>query len=166
MEGSSVLFDLALIFVGAKAGGAVFRRMGQPGVIGELLVGIAIGPHALGLIEVGEATSTLAELGAILLLFAVGLDTPPSELKAVGGRSLAVGVGGIVLPFLAGAGLLTLLGNPGGEALFVGTAMVATSVGVTARVLHDLGVVGLPVSRMILGAAVVDDILGLLLLAV
>ena len=96
------------------------------------------------------------------VLFAVGLDTPLSELKAVGARSIGVGAGGIVLPFAAGVGLLALWGNPMGEALFVGTAMVATSVGVTARVLNDLGAIALPVSRVILGAAVVDDILGLL----
>ena len=166
MAAHEVLVDLALIFVAAKLTGALFRRLGQPPVVGELLAGVLIGPHALGLIEVSEATEVLAEIGAILLLFAVGLDTPLSDLKAVGTRSLAVGVGGIVIPFLAGAGLLMVLGNPTNEALFMGTAMVATSVGVTARVLHDLGVVGHPASRVVLGAAVVDDILGLLLLAV
>ncbi|HEX2293821.1 MAG TPA: cation:proton antiporter, partial [Actinomycetota bacterium] len=135
-------------------------------VIGELLVGVLLGAHALGLVGHSEAHEVFQELGAIVLLFAVGLDTPPSHLKAVGGRSAAVGIAGIVLPFAAGFGLIALVEGDTSEAAFMGTAMVATSVGVTARVLSDLGRVEEAESRVILGAAVVDDILGLLVLAV
>jgi Kef-type K+ transport system membrane component KefB len=161
-----LLIELAIIFVAAKFAGALFERLRQPAVIGELLVGVLLGSHALGAIGHTDTHEVLQELGAIILLFAVGLDTPLSELRAVGGRSLAVGVAGIVLPFAAGVILLLATGHESKEALFVGTAMVATSVGVTARVLTDLGRVRAPESRVILGAAVVDDVLGLLVLAV
>ena len=166
MSTEAVLLDLAIIFAAAKVAAAVFERLKQPPVIGELLIGVALGPHALGLIGHSETHEVFQELGAIILLFAVGLDTPLSELRVVGGRALAVGAAGIVIPFAAGASLLAVRGGETGDALFLGTAMVATSVGVTARVLADLGRIRHPASRVILGAAVVDDVLGLIVLAV
>ena len=166
MTTEAILIDLALIFALAKVFGYVFECLGQPPVIGELLAGILFGPHLLGLIGHSDTHEVLQELGAIILLFAVGLDTPLSDLKVVGGRSLAVGAAGVIVPFALGFALMKLLGDPTADALFVGTAMVATSVGVTARVLSDLGRIREPESRVVLGAAVVDDILGLLVLAV
>lgn len=166
MSTERLLADLAIIFIAAKLTGAVFERLRQPAVMGELLVGVILGPHALSAIGHTPTHEVLQELGAIILLFAVGLDTPLSELRAVGGRSLAVGTAGIVLPFAAGVGLVAATGHNAEESLLVGTAMVATSVGVTARVLADLGRVRAPESRVILGAAIADDILGLLVLAV
>ena len=161
-----LLLQLALVLVAAKAAGWVFERLAQPAVIGEVLAGVALGPHALGLIEHSTALEVLQQAGAVILLFLVGLDTPLQHLRAVGGRAAGVGVAGIVLPFAAGVGVMAARGGGGTEALFLGTAMVATSVGVTARVLADLGVVKRPESRVILGAAVVDDVLGLIALAV
>ncbi|MDP9067749.1 MAG: cation:proton antiporter [Actinomycetota bacterium] len=166
MSTEAILLDLALIFTLAKVFGYLFERLRQPPVIGELLAGILFGPHLLGLIGESHTHEVFQELGAIILLFAVGLDTPLSELKVVGGRALAVGGSGIVLPFAIGFALLALAGGETAEALFLGTAMVATSVGVTARVLADLGRIREPESRVILGAAVVDDVLGLLVLAI
>ncbi|MGH2729673.1 MAG: cation:proton antiporter [Actinomycetota bacterium] len=166
MSTESLLGDIAIIFVAAKLVGALFERFRQPAVIGEVLIGVLLGPHVLDLIGHTSTHELLQELGAIILLFAVGLDTPLSDLRAVGGRSFAVGTAGIVLPFAAGALLLLAAGHNSEESLFVGTAMVATSVGVTARVLADIGRVRAPESRVILGAAVVDDVLGLLVLAV
>ena len=166
MSTERILAELALMFVAAKVAGVAFEKLGQPAVIGELGVGVVLGSHALGLIGHSVAHEVFQELGAIVLLFAVGLDTPPSDLKAVGGRSAAVGVAGIVLPFAAGFALIAAVEGDAAEAAFMGTAMVATSVGVTARVLSDLGRVEEPESRVILGAAVVDDVLGLLVLAV
>jgi Kef-type K+ transport system membrane component KefB len=166
METGELLRDLAIMFVAAKVAGAVFEKLKQPAVIGELLVGILLGPHLLEAIGHSETHETFQELGAIILLFAVGLDTPLSDLKAVGARSIAVGGAGIVLPFALGVALISLTSHSTNEALFVGAAMVATSVGVTARVLSDLGRIKEEESRVILGAAVVDDILGLLILAV
>jgi Kef-type K+ transport system membrane component KefB len=167
MVGDSLLLDLTVLFIGAKLGGALFARLGQPEVIGELLAGVLLGPHVLGAIgELEEAHHVFQELGAVILLFLVGLDTPLSDLRAVGGRSLAVGVSGVVVPFALGVGLMLLLGRSGTQSVFIGTALVATSVGITARVLADLGQIRSPQARIILGAAVVDDILGLLVLAV
>lgn len=166
MPAEGVLLELALLFAAAKAAGVLAARLGQPPVIGELLAGIAIGPYALGWVELSDSLHDFQELGAVILLFAVGLDTPLSDLTRVGGRASAVGGAGILIPFAAGAGMMLALGHDLSVAAFIGTALVATSVGVTARVLADLGKVRTPEGRIILGAAVVDDILGLLVLAV
>ena len=166
MDTHRILFELFVIFVAAKAVGEIFERVGQPPVIGELLVGMALGPHALGVIGDSEAHRTFAELGAVVLLFMVGLDTRLPEVRAVGTRALAVGSLGVVFPFAFGAAYIAATGHGGEEAAFMGAAMVATSVGITARVLSDLGVITEVESRIIVGAAVVDDVLGLLVLAV
>lgn len=160
-----ILFELFVIFAAAKLVGELFELLRQPAVIGELLVGIVLGSHALGVIGDTEVHHTLQELGAVVLLFMVGLDTRLDEVRAVGARALAVGTTGIVLPFAAGAGFIAATGRSGDEAAFMGAALVATSVGITARVLADLGMVQEKESRIILGAAVVDDVLGLLVLA-
>jgi len=165
MDAERILFELFVMFAAAKAAGEVFERIGQPPVIAELLVGMALGTHALGLVGDSEVHDTLAELGAVILLFMVGLDTRLPEVRAVGARALAVGSLGIVFPFAFGLALVAVTGHSGQEAAFIGAAMVATSVGITARVLADLGVVGEVESRVIVGAAVVDDVLGLLVLA-
>jgi Kef-type K+ transport system membrane component KefB len=134
-------------------------------VVGEILAGVLVGPHLLGWVTPGPGTEVLAELGVLFLLFGVGLETDPSELRKVGPRATAVGVGGVVLPFLLGWLAMALLGYPLLPGLLVGTALVATSVGITARVLTRLGRLQEEAARIILGAAVLDDILGLLVLA-
>jgi Kef-type K+ transport system membrane component KefB len=172
-ETAGVLLDFFIIFVLAKAAAEVFQRLRQPTVIGELLVGVAIGPHALRLIDVPlldahEGLSfvyeVMAELGLVVLLFFVGLETRLDDLLRVGPRSLTVAVLGVALPFALGAAFMAFTDHPNTEALFVGAALVATSVGITARVLRDLGVLASKEARIILGAAVADDILALLVL--
>jgi len=172
-ETAGVLLDFFIIFVLAKAAAEVFQRVRQPTVIGELLVGVAIGPHALGLIDVPLLDSheglsfvyeVMAELGLVVLLFFVGLETRLADLLRVGTRSLTVAVLGVALPFALGTAFMASTGHPNTEALFVGAALVATSVGITARVLRDLGVLASKEARIILGAAVADDILALLAL--
>ena len=167
MEAGSVLVDLFVLFAAAKLLGELFEHVGQPAVVGELLAGILVGPHVLGWAGSGEGDvlEVVAELGVIILLFTVGLETSIEDLRAVGRPAILVGVLGVILPFAAGAGAMFLLGNDSTDALFVSAAIVATSVGVTARVLRDLGAARTRVARVILGAAVVDDILAILVLA-
>jgi Kef-type K+ transport system membrane component KefB len=185
-EISVILLHLFIMFAAAKLAGEVFIRLRQPAVIGELLAGILIGPSVLGLIghpnaalvhvlggNVAMATKaldlvyhTLSELGVVVLLFYVGLETRASDLMRVGGRALSVGVVGVIVPFILGAGYMLWLGEPLPRALFVGAALVATSVGITARVLRDLGESRSRPARIIVGAAVIDDILAILVLSV
>lgn len=164
-EAASILLAVAVIFVAAKLGGEIAARLGTAPLLGEIGAGALLGPHALGVILEGPVVLALADLGVIVLLFAVGLDTNFDRLRAVGGRGVLVGAAGIVLPFLAGAALMLAIGHTTLEALFVGTALVATSVGITARVLAELGLLGETESLIILAAAVADDVLGLILLA-
>ena len=149
------------------------RRINQPAVIGELLAGLTIGYYGLGLLphaESGDVISTLAEIGVVLLLFEVGLETNLQEFIELGSTSLAVAIIGVIAPFGLGFGAVYAL-QLGGDyvfevALFMGAAMTATSVGITARVFGDLGQLKSKEAKTIIGAAVVDDILGLLILTV
>lgn len=161
---------LIALFVGllaAKLMAEVFERIGQPPVVGEILAGILIGPSLLNWVQPSEIMSTLAEIGVIFLLFTVGLKTRPRDLFAVGPMATLVAVLGVIVPFIAGYLLLLVWpGHSWVEAIFLGAAMVATSVGITARVLYGMGLVTAEASRIILAAAVIDDVIGLLVLAV
>lgn len=166
MDTSHALIDILLMFAAAKAGGFLLARLRQPPVIGELLAGVIIGPGVLNWLRPAEFHEILAELGVVFLLFSVGLETHVGSLKAVGRVALLAALMGVALPFIGGAVLIKALGGPTPEALFVGAAMVATSIGVTARVLGDMELLRTVEARVILGAAVIDDILGLLIIAV
>ncbi len=155
-----------MVLVAAKLGDELFRRLGQPTIVGEILAGAAVGPAVLGLVEPGEVLEVFAELGVVFLLFWVGLETRLSDLRDVGSTAVSVGLLGVALPFAGGVGLGFALGEDAGTALFLGAALVATSVGITSAVLIELGVLERRASRTILGAAIVDDILALLLVAV
>ncbi len=161
-----LLLTLFVIFAAAKLMAELFERLRQPGVVGEIAAGIAIGPGGFGWVQPDEFVGALAELGVIFLLFTVGLEIRPGELLRVGRTALLVAVGGVVFPFAAGWALMTAWGHSGIEAVFTGAAMVATSVGITARVLGAMGLLEATASRVIIAAAVIDDILGLLVLAV
>ena len=125
-----------------------------------------IGPSVLGWIAPNEFLTALSDLGAMFLLFRVGLEVKSSELMKVGGTATLVACSGVVVPFLMGWGILILWGSPSNEAIFVGASMVATSVGITAQVLSAKGLLHDVSSKIILAAAVIDDVLGLLVLAV
>lgn len=163
---AGILLDLFAILLAAKLGEELFRRLGQPGIVGEILAGIAIGPSVLGLVEPDQVFEVFAELGVVFLLFWVGLETRISDMRAVGASAALVGALGVVLPLAAGVGLGFALGDGSAEAVFLGVALVATSVGITSAVLIELGVLRTPAARTILGAAVIDDVLAMLLLAV
>lgn len=160
-----ILLALFLMMAAAKVLAEIFERLQQPAIVGEILAGILIGPSVLGWVAPSEITNTLAEVGVIFLMFTVGLETKPATILRVGKTALLVAVLGVIAPFAAGYLLLQLWGGTVVQSLFLGTAMVATSVGITARVLNAMGLLDLPASRVILGAAVIDDILGLLILA-
>jgi Kef-type K+ transport system membrane component KefB len=165
-HGTQVLLSLFIMLAAAKLFAELFERLRQPAVVGEILAGVVIGPSVLGWVSPSDITTVLAEIGVIFLLFAVGLEIKPAAIFRVGKTALIVAVLGVAVPLLAGWALIRARGGSQVEALFVGTALVATSVGITARVLSALGVLEAPSSRIILGAAVIDDILGLLVLAV
>jgi Kef-type K+ transport system membrane component KefB len=161
-----VLVDLFVVLLAAKAGDEIFKRAGQPAIVGEILAGVLVGPAVLGWVEVGETLEVFAELGAVFLLFWVGLETKLEDLREVGATAGLVGLLGVVLPFAGGAGLAAALGEETAVVVFAGAALVATSVGITSAVLAELGLVSTPAGRTILGAAVVDDILAMLILGV
>jgi Kef-type K+ transport system membrane component KefB len=169
-----VALALAIILAGAKLGGHLAERIGQPAVLGELLVGIVLGNlHLVGIenfepLKANTTLDALARLGVILLLFEVGLESTVGDMLQVGARSLAVAVLGVVAPWVLGwaVGVFMLPQHSVYAHVFLGAILTATSVGITARVLRDLGRAQAPEARIILGAAVIDDILGLVILAV
>jgi len=162
-----LLLELFAIFVWAKVSGEIFEQVGLPAVVGEILAGVVLGPYALKFVNPSPTTLSIAGLGAIFLLFTVGLETSPKELIRVGRTSLRVSVAGVLAPFVLGFLYLRWLrGDSTHEAIFVAAAMVATSVGIAARVMGDLRVLHTQVARIILAAAVADDILGMIVLAV
>ncbi|MCA1841639.1 MAG: cation:proton antiporter [Actinobacteria bacterium] len=166
MSVTKVLLDILVVLFAAKMAAEVAERVGLPAVVGEIIAGILIGPSALGLVGGDEVLRTLAELGVILLLFDVGLEMDLTELAAVGRASMAVATVGVVVPFITGYGVGLALGMDGTEALFIGAALTATSVGITARVFGDLRALGTVEARTVLGAAVADDVMGLIILTV
>ena len=157
---------MLIVFVSAKLMAEIFERINQPGIVGEIFAGILIGPSVLNFIQPSEFLTALSDLGAMFLLFRVGLEVRSSELMKVGGVATLVACSGVVVPFLMGWGILILWGEPSNEAIFVGASMVATSVGITAQVLSAKGLLHAVSSKIILAAAVIDDVLGLLVLAV
>ena len=169
-EAAEVIIQLFVLFLAAKLLGGLGSLVRIPSVVGEILAGVILGNTILKNVlhfdgDLGFL-AILAELGVVFLIFVVGLETPFEEMRKVGGRSMVVAVLGVVIPFIAGYAIMAALGNSTIEGLFLGAALVATSVGITARVLAEMGVLGMREARIILGAAVIDDVLGLLVLTV
>lgn len=163
---SDILLSLFIVFVAAQIGAEIAQRLKLPGVVGEIAAGCVVGPSLLGWIQPSEALDVLAEIGVVLLLFSVGLETRLADLQKVGRSAFLVGVLGVVLPFVLGVGWAISAGFPINKSLFIAAALVATSAGITARVLQELNALQRIESRVILGAAVIDDILAMLLLGV
>jgi Kef-type K+ transport system membrane component KefB len=173
---ATLLVSLAAILLAAKLIGGLAERIGQPAVLGELVAGVLLGPSLLGIIPaegaLADVLHVVAELGVILLLFEIGLETDLREMFRVGPAALAVAAVGVVVPFALayvywiGGGPGVPAGSSSTVAIFVGATLTATSVGITARVLFDLGRLRTTEARIILGAAVIDDVLGLVILTV
>lgn len=169
------LLWLALILMSARLFAPLAQRVGFPAVLGELLLGVALGNLSLlGIAFFSGVTQDpiiafIAEMGVLVLLLQIGLETQLKDLLAVGPRALAVGVTGIIMPFILGGWLVGPWLLPGKDVnayLFLGATLSATSVGITGRVFRDMGKLNLPAARIVLGAAVIDDVLGLVILAV
>jgi Kef-type K+ transport system membrane component KefB len=174
----SLFLVLAAMLVAAKLLGELAERFGQPAVLGELIAGVLLGGSVLGIVPVegtgAEIIHLLAELGVVLLLFEIGLETDLKEMFRVGTASLSVAAVGVALPFAFGFAYWAYLPHAasGGvadltiAAIFVGATLTATSVGITARVLSDLGQMRTQEAKIIIGAAIIDDVLGLVILTV
>lgn len=171
---ATLLLWVGVILIVARIGSLV-QRVGQPAVLGELVAGIVLGNLGLlgwsgpAAMAADPIVAFLAELGVVVLLFQIGLESNVQQMLAVGARAMAVAVVGVVVPFLIGTVLVGpwLLPGLGRNAyLFIGAALTATSVGITGRVFRDLGHLQRPEARIVLGAAVIDDVLGLVILAV
>ncbi len=166
MDTATFFLYLLIILITARFLAEVAARLGAPAVIGELAAGVILGPSLLGWIEPSESIRFLAEIGILLLLFEVGLDTDVRKLMATGRSSVVVAMAGFVLPFLLGLALAELVFDlPTLVSLFLGGALTATSIGITMRVLIDLKQQGSREGQIVLGAAVLDDVLGVVLLA-
>jgi Kef-type K+ transport system membrane component KefB len=167
---TEVLFGLFLLLLAAKLGEEGARRLGQPAVIGELVGGFIVGPFALGgligLPEPGETAAVFAEIGVVILLFAVGLEVRLDDLFAVGRPAVLTALIAMVLPIAAGFAVGVAVGEPFGTAAFIGLALAATSIGITSRVLADMKVLDRAFARVVLGAAVIDDVLALVLIGI
>jgi Kef-type K+ transport system membrane component KefB len=161
---TQAMTGLFILLVGAKLGEELARRLGQPGVVGELLGGFVVGQYALNLVVPGETAFVMAELGVVVLLFTVGLEVRTDDLLKVGKPALLTAVIGAVLPLLGGFALTIALGFDAMAGVFMGLALAATSIGITSRVLRDMGVLDRTFSKVIIGAALVDDILALVLI--
>jgi Kef-type K+ transport system membrane component KefB len=169
---------LAAMLIAAKLLGELAERFGQPAVLGELIAGVILGGSVLGIVPTtgtgAEIIHVLAELGVVLLLFEIGLETDLKEMFRVGTASLSVAAVGVVLPFVLGFAYWAYLPHAASDsgadltmaAIFVGATLTATSVGITARVLSDLGQMHTEEAKIIIGAAIIDDVLGLVILTV
>lgn len=165
MGQSDLLLTLALILVASKLGGQASRRFGLPAVFGKLLVGVALGPAVINMIEPSETLNGFADIGIILLMFIAGLETDMVQMRKVGVAALLAATGGVLLPMGAGIGLGYAFGMGTAEAFFLGTVLTATSVGISAQTLTELGKLQSKEGSAILAAAVIDDVMGVLVLS-
>jgi Kef-type K+ transport system membrane component KefB len=156
--------EVMILLIAAMLGIVIAKRFGQSAILGEIVIGVLIGPTVLGWVSYDEPVKVLAELGAIFMLFTVGLECNYREIYNV--RNSIIAFFGVVVPFLLGWGTAWLFGYRSIEALFIATALTATSIAITARILQERGLLSSPVAKTVIGAAVVDDVLGLIVLSV
>ena len=160
------VFELAILLAAAFAGGLLVRRLGYPMALGELLIGIVIGPFAFGFVRQTEMVSMFAELGAIILLFYIGLETEMDMLKKYFLPSIMVAISGAILPLILGYYGGILIGFSWQESLFLGTVLTATSLGITVRMLTDMKKLHTPFGMVILGAGIIDDVIAVVMLTI
>jgi monovalent cation:proton antiporter-2 (CPA2) family protein len=158
-------FTILIILLATKLAGDLCVRLGQPAVVGKLLIGVIIGPALLGWVENSHIIDELSQIGVLLLMFIAGLETDLDDLKRSFKSSMAVAIGGIILPFLGGYFLGIAIGMETGNAVFLGLLLSATSVSISVQSLKDLNLLKTRESTTLLGAAIIDDILVVILLA-
>ncbi|MHB8647509.1 MAG: cation:proton antiporter [Thermomicrobiales bacterium] len=166
MESTTTLLPLAVLLVAAKCAGAVSARFGVPSVVGQILAGVLLGPSVFGLLRTDALLSSVASVGVILLMFMAGVETDLVQMRQVGVASLLVACGGVAVPMGGGIALMRVWGYAWPASVFVGVVLTATSVSVTAQTLKELGRLRSRIGTVILGAAVIDDVLGIILLSV
>src|SRR5215203_5326957 len=162
-----LLSTLIALLVATKVLGVLSQRFGQPTVVGELIAGVLLGGSVFGILDPSDPViHSLSELGVLVLLFEIGLHTDLKSLMKVGSEALTVALVGVALPFAFGYGAATMLGLSTIPSVLSGAALTATSIGISARTLTDLGKLETPEGQIVLGAAVLDDIVGLVILSV
>jgi len=165
-ELAQVLFQLFVLLAATKIGDEIFKRLGQPTLVGEILAGVIVGPAVLGWYGISAETELFAQIGAVLLLFQVGVHTRVGDLVRVGATAFSVAILGVALPFIGGFAVATALDLPLEGRVFLAAALTATSVGITSRALDHLGALRTVSGRVVLGAAIIDDVLAMLIVAV
>src|SRR3989338_1162438 len=161
---SSIEFQMSLLLFVALGGYLLAARINQSSVIGEILVGLIIGPSLLGIITYTDFVASIAHLGAVILLFVVGLELRLREIFNF--KYSVIALVGVIVPWIGGYFIATAFGYSFGSAIFVGTALTATSIAITANVLKEMGKLQTDAAKAIIGAAVIDDVLSLLALSV
>ena len=160
-----VLLPLAVVLIAAEVGAVVSAHLGMTRIVGQIVAGLVVGPTLLGVVQDDSVVRALGGVGALSLLAIAGLETDVRQLRHVGKAALLAAVGGVALPFAGGALLVHAAGYDVRAALFCGAVLTATSVGISVAALRELGMANSRVGTVILGAAVIDDILGLVVLA-
>ena len=160
------MLEFFIILVAAKIGGELAERFGQPAVLGELVAGVLVGGSVLGLVRENEIIDILAQIGVVILLFEVGVSSDFDVFMRAGLEAFTVAAVGVTLPFIGGYFLASYLGLSVMQAVFLGATLTATSVGITVRVFHDLGHSNKKEAHIVIGAAVIDDVMGLIILAI
>jgi Kef-type K+ transport systems, membrane components len=157
---------LAIVLLAAEAGALLAHLVGLPRVVGQIGAGIVLGPSLAGLVSPSGTVEGIAQLGALAILGIAGLETNLAAMRRVGKAAFLVAMGGVIAPFVAGVGVAVAAGLDTTAALFVGAILTATSVGITAATLQELGLMHTRAAITILGAAIIDDVLGLVVLGV
>ena len=166
MSVTTFLVLIACLLIAAKFAGWLCQRVGIPSVLGQLLLGVLVGPSLLGWVHPGNLLDTFGNLGVILLMFIAGIETDMQQMRQVGRAAFISATAGVILPFIAGTAFSLALGYTLPVSLFLGTLLTATSVSISAQTLKDLGKLTTKEGTTILGAAVIDDVLGLVVLSV
>jgi len=160
------LLPIAGMLIAAKIAGVLSMRIGMPSVFGELLIGLILGPALLGWITPNETTAVMAEIGVVLLMFMAGMETDMVAMRSVGRPAFLAALGGVFLPLVGGTIAMQVFGFDWQTGVLIGAVLMATSVSISAQTLRELGQMRTQIGSVILGAAIIDDVLGVLIFAV